>query len=140
MSAVGSLLEIAELAEGLSGRALRKLPFQAHAFYVQVRIDRYNFRACSVRFESLGDSFQLVPQKKHDDALRLLPFPRHVRVDGIHTIEHMCLDAMVAYKRPNTTPWLAGFALRLADSLLESKDSDQNPAISCWFVHKAVMF
>ncbi|CAN0423945.1 unnamed protein product, partial [Ectocarpus sp. 8 AP-2014] len=31
------LLEVARLAEGLSGRALRKLPFQAHAFYVQVR-------------------------------------------------------------------------------------------------------
>lgn len=31
-----SLLKIADLAEGLSGRALRKLPFQAHAYYVQV--------------------------------------------------------------------------------------------------------
>ncbi|CAN0118354.1 unnamed protein product [Ectocarpus sp. 12 AP-2014] len=30
-----ALLEVARLAEGLSGRALRKLPFQAHAFYVQ---------------------------------------------------------------------------------------------------------
>ncbi|CAM9365110.1 unnamed protein product [Scytosiphon promiscuus] len=30
-----ALLDIARLAEGLSGRALRKLPFQAHAFYVQ---------------------------------------------------------------------------------------------------------
>ncbi|CAM9752919.1 unnamed protein product [Ascophyllum nodosum] len=30
-----NLVRIAELAEGLSGRALRKLPFQAHAFYVQ---------------------------------------------------------------------------------------------------------
>lgn len=40
LAAVGSLLQIAELAEGLSGRALRKLPFQAHAFYVQVRTSR----------------------------------------------------------------------------------------------------
>ena len=30
-------MQIAALAEGLSGRALRKLPFQAHAFFVQVR-------------------------------------------------------------------------------------------------------
>ena len=30
-----SLLKAADMAEGLSGRALRKLPFQAHAFYVQ---------------------------------------------------------------------------------------------------------
>jgi len=29
------LLQTAELAEGLSGRALRKLPFQAHAFFIQ---------------------------------------------------------------------------------------------------------
>lgn len=35
--AAEGLVRIAELAEGLSGRALRKLPFQAHAFYVQVR-------------------------------------------------------------------------------------------------------
>ncbi|CAN0520971.1 unnamed protein product, partial [Laminaria digitata] len=31
------LVQIAQLAEGLSGRALRKLPFQTHAFFVQVR-------------------------------------------------------------------------------------------------------
>lgn len=30
------LLQAAEMAEGFSGRALRKLPFQAHAFFVQV--------------------------------------------------------------------------------------------------------
>lgn len=36
-AATEGLLNIARLAEGLSGRALRKLPFQAHAFYVQVR-------------------------------------------------------------------------------------------------------
>lgn len=36
MVATEALLGIAHLAEGLSGRALRKLPFQAHAFYVQV--------------------------------------------------------------------------------------------------------
>lgn len=30
------LLRAAEMAEGFSGRALRKLPFQAHAFFVQV--------------------------------------------------------------------------------------------------------
>jgi hypothetical protein len=30
------LYRAAEAAEGLSGRALRKLPFQAHAFFVQV--------------------------------------------------------------------------------------------------------
>ncbi|CAM9730239.1 unnamed protein product [Pylaiella littoralis] len=34
-AAAEGLLNIARLAEGLSGRALRKLPFQAHAFYVQ---------------------------------------------------------------------------------------------------------
>jgi hypothetical protein len=32
------LLQAAEAAEGFSGRALRKLPFQAHAFFVQVRL------------------------------------------------------------------------------------------------------
>ncbi|KAL4172461.1 hypothetical protein KRP22_007625 [Phytophthora ramorum] len=31
------LLQAAEMAEGFSGRALRKLPFQAHAFFVQTR-------------------------------------------------------------------------------------------------------
>ncbi|KAJ8571649.1 hypothetical protein ON010_g5189 [Phytophthora cinnamomi] len=31
------LLQAAEMAEGFSGRALRKLPFQAHAFFVQSR-------------------------------------------------------------------------------------------------------
>lgn len=36
-AAAEGLLQVARLAEGLSGRALRKLPFQAHAFYVQVR-------------------------------------------------------------------------------------------------------
>lgn len=36
-AAAEGLLQIAGLTEGLSGRALRKLPFQAHAFYVQVR-------------------------------------------------------------------------------------------------------
>jgi len=35
--AAEALLNVARLSEGLSGRALRKLPFQAHAFYVQVR-------------------------------------------------------------------------------------------------------
>eukprot|EP00903_Cladosiphon_okamuranus_P006236 g6121.t1 len=34
-AAAEGLLEVARLADGLSGRALRKLPFQAHAFYVQ---------------------------------------------------------------------------------------------------------
>lgn len=34
-----TLLHVAELADGFSGRALRKLPFQAHAFFVQVRDD-----------------------------------------------------------------------------------------------------
>ncbi|KAG3008220.1 Pachytene checkpoint protein 2 [Phytophthora cactorum] len=32
-----ALLQAAELAQGFSGRALRKLPFQAHAFFVQTR-------------------------------------------------------------------------------------------------------
>ena len=32
------LLQAAEMAEGFSGRALRKLPFQAHAFFVQVSL------------------------------------------------------------------------------------------------------
>lgn len=36
-AAAEGLLQVARLADGLSGRALRKLPFQAHAFYVQVR-------------------------------------------------------------------------------------------------------
>ena len=36
-AAAEELVQIAALAEGLSGRALRKLPFQAHAFFVQVR-------------------------------------------------------------------------------------------------------
>ncbi|CAH0478008.1 unnamed protein product [Peronospora belbahrii] len=31
------LLQAAEMAEGFSGRALRKLPFQTHAFFVQTR-------------------------------------------------------------------------------------------------------
>ena len=31
-----ALMSVAEKAEGFSGRALRKLPFQAHAFFVQV--------------------------------------------------------------------------------------------------------
>lgn len=31
-----ALLQVAELSEGFSGRALRKLPFQAHAFFIQV--------------------------------------------------------------------------------------------------------
>ncbi|KAG7402240.1 Pachytene checkpoint protein 2 [Phytophthora boehmeriae] len=31
------LLRVSEMAEGFSGRALRKLPFQAHAFFVQTR-------------------------------------------------------------------------------------------------------
>ena len=35
-AAAEGLLQVARLADGLSGRALRKLPFQAHAFYVQV--------------------------------------------------------------------------------------------------------
>ncbi|CAM9345819.1 unnamed protein product, partial [Ectocarpus sp. 8 AP-2014] len=34
-AATEALLEVAHLAEGLSGRALRKLPFRAHDFYVQ---------------------------------------------------------------------------------------------------------
>eukprot|EP00752_Nemacystus_decipiens_P012914 g11429.t1 len=34
-AAAEGLLQVARLADGLSGRALRKLPFQAHAFYVQ---------------------------------------------------------------------------------------------------------
>ncbi|TMW65318.1 hypothetical protein Poli38472_007960 [Pythium oligandrum] len=32
-----ALLRVAESAEGFSGRSLRKLPFQAHAFFVQAR-------------------------------------------------------------------------------------------------------
>lgn len=32
-----ALLEVAKETEGFSGRSLRKLPFQAHAFFVQVR-------------------------------------------------------------------------------------------------------
>ncbi|CAM9107631.1 unnamed protein product [Discosporangium mesarthrocarpum] len=35
---VGDLVQIAGLTEGLSGRALRKLPFQAHAFFVQRQV------------------------------------------------------------------------------------------------------
>jgi hypothetical protein len=35
MSVGAKLAQVAMLAEGLSGRALRKLPFQAHAFYVR---------------------------------------------------------------------------------------------------------
>lgn len=31
-----ALIQVAEMATGFSGRALRKLPFQAHAFFVQV--------------------------------------------------------------------------------------------------------
>ncbi|TYZ61753.1 hypothetical protein PybrP1_001079 [[Pythium] brassicae (nom. inval.)] len=36
-SASAALLLVAEMADGFSGRALRKLPFQAHAFFVQSR-------------------------------------------------------------------------------------------------------
>ena len=36
-AAAEELVQIAALAERLSGRALQKLPFQAHACFVQVR-------------------------------------------------------------------------------------------------------
>lgn len=32
-----ALLQVADATDGFSGRALRKLPFQAHAFFVPVR-------------------------------------------------------------------------------------------------------
>ena len=37
-----SLLETSKKCEGCSGRALRKLPFLAHAFYVQVSVVEKN--------------------------------------------------------------------------------------------------
>ncbi|KAG1692119.1 hypothetical protein DVH05_025741 [Phytophthora capsici] len=36
------LMQAAEMAEGFSGRALRKLPFQTHAFFIQSRIATVN--------------------------------------------------------------------------------------------------
>ncbi len=37
-TAQAQLLQIARLCEGVSGRFLRKLPFQAHAFFIQPRV------------------------------------------------------------------------------------------------------
>jgi len=44
VTSAAMLLSAAGRAEGLSGRALRKLPFQAHAFFVQKpRASEYEF-------------------------------------------------------------------------------------------------
>lgn len=66
VTAAESLLGVAELAEGLSGRALRKLPFQAHAFFVQVGAAGGGIAALHVDLEAWTNFMVLLMVKPFD--------------------------------------------------------------------------